>query len=160
MVRISRSVFGSSRPLWIDLDTRRLRGGWAAVFEPTSMVMCSLCSLSLSLSLSFLSPSWVIEVSASASVPGVSLAACGAGAGAAGPCVAMESLSCVGAGARLCSKGNTSSIGTNRAVEVSLFREIDLRGGIVNGDENSVLIDAGKKCFRCGCADLATQVYS
>lgn len=158
MVRISRSVFGSSRPLWIDLDTRRLRGGWAAVFEPTSMVMCSLCSLSLSLS--FLSPSWVIEVSASASVPGVSLAACGAGAGAAGPCVAMESLSCVGAGARLCSKGNTSSIGTNRAVEVSLFREIDLRGGIVNGDENSVLIDAGKRCFRCGCADLATQVYS
>jgi hypothetical protein len=53
--------------------------------------------------------------------------------------VAIESLSCVGAGAELWSKGDTSSIGTNRAVEVSLFRELDLRGGIVNGGENSML---------------------
>lgn len=118
-----------------------MRGGWVAVLEPTSMVMCSLCSLSLSLSLSFLSPFWAIEESASASVAAVSLAAGGAGAGAgAGTCVAMESLSCVGAGAGLCSEGDTSSIGTNRAVEVSLFRELDLRGGIVNGGENSMLM--------------------
>lgn len=47
---------------------------------------------------------------------------------------------CVDAGAGLGSNGDTLSIGTNRAVEVSLLRELDLRGGIVNDDSRYVVV--------------------
>jgi hypothetical protein len=53
-----------------------------------------------------------------------------------------EASACVGAdaGAGLGSSGDTSSIGTNRAEEVSLLRELDLRGGIMNGDGRYIVV--------------------
>lgn len=100
--------------------------------------MCSLGSLD-SLSLSFLSDECTGEdpSTASASVAALSTAVdagTGAGSGAdvdAGTCVVTGASAGVGAGAGLCPRGEASSIGTKRAVEVSLLRELDLRGGIM-----------------------------
>lgn len=95
----------------------------------------------MSLSLSFLSDACTGEdpSTASASVPAFSTAVdagteADSGADAdAGTCVVTEASAGVGvgAGAGLCPRGEASSIGTKRAVEVSLLRELDLRGGIM-----------------------------